>query len=79
MFLKFFNNQEKVRRLVEIKVIDGIPCIVLSDRKEEHEKWNKIKPENFSILRDYTHIQRSKEFDCINDLMDDLKEKFKDK
>jgi hypothetical protein len=62
---------------VKIKDIDGIPCIVLTDEKEEQKKWDNISPENQSTLRDYTQLQRSKELDNRKELMDDLKKKFK--
>jgi len=68
-----------VMNLVKIKVIDGIPCIDLSDDSEEHKKENKNKTEHFSVLNDFTRIQRSKENDCMKDLLKDLKEKFKNK
>jgi len=64
---------------VKIKVIDGIPCIILSDESEEHKKEHKSEPEHFSVLNDFTRIQRSKENNCLKDLMRDLKEKFKNK
>jgi len=62
---------------VKIKDIDGIPCIILTDEKEEQKKWDNINPENQSTLRDYTQLQRSKELDNRKELMEDLKEKFK--
>ncbi|MFX1338305.1 MAG: hypothetical protein ACFFDK_06830 [Promethearchaeota archaeon] len=68
--------------MVKIKVIDGIPCIILSDGADEIDDNNKehnIKSEHFSMLNDFTRIQRSKENDCMRDLLKDLKEKFKNK
>ena len=64
---------------MKIKEIGGIPCIVLTDEKEEQKKWNIINPENQSTLKDYTHLQRYKEFNNRKELMEDLKEKFKNK
>ena len=64
---------------MKIKVIDGIPCIVLSEESEEHKKEHESEPERFSVLNDFTRIQRSKENNCLKDLMRDLKEKFKNK
>ena len=68
-----------MKRLVKIKVIDGIPCILLSDETDEQKKENKTPFENFSMLNDFTRIQRSKENECMKDLLKDLKEKFKNK
>lgn len=68
-----------MRRLVKIKVIDGIPCIILSEEKKDHKKEQNTKPERCSMLNDFTRIQRSKENDCMKDLLKDLKEKFKNK
>ena len=64
---------------VKIKEIDGIPCIVLTDEKETREQWNNINSENQSTLNDYTQIQRSKELDNRKELLEDLKENFKNK
>ena len=64
-------------RLVRIKEIDGIPCIVLDE--DEQEKVKNIKPENQFNLQDYTQLQRSKELENIKDVMKDLKENFKNK
>ena len=64
---------------MKIKVIDGIPCIVLSEESEEHKKEHESESERFSVLNDFTCIQRSKENNCLKDLMRDLKEKFKNK
>ena len=65
--------------MVKIKVINGIPCIILSDEQEDYKKENKTRSQHFSMLNDFTGIQRSKENDCIKDLLKDLKEKFKNK
>ena len=65
--------------MVNIKMIDGIPCIILSDDSEEDNKGNKAKSEHFLKKNDFTQIQRSKENDCMKDLLKDLKEKFKNK
>ena len=59
--------------------MDGIPCIVLSDESEEQKKEHESEPGRFSVLNDFTRIQRSKENNCLKDLMRDLKEKFKNK
>ena len=64
---------------MKIKVIDRIPCIVLSDESEEHKKEHESESERFSVLNDFMCIQRSKETNCLKDLMRDLKEKFKNK
>ena len=61
--------------MVKIKVIDGIPCILLSDETDEKKSEKKVVSEHFSVLNDFTRIQRSKENEC----MKDLKEKFKNK
>ena len=62
---------------MKIKDIDGIPCIILTDEKEDQKKWDNVNPENQSTLRDYTQLQRSKELDNRKELMEDLKKKFK--
>ena len=64
---------------MKIKVIDGIPCILLSDETDEKKSEKKVVSEHFSVLNDFTRIQRSKENECMKDLLKDLKEKFKNK
>ena len=64
---------------MKIKVIDGIPCISLSDETDKQKKENETQFERFSMLNDFTRIQRSKENECMKDLLKDLKEKFKNK
>ena len=66
-------------RLVEIKIIGGIPCIVLPDDPKEH----KVKPEinrlRNPLPKDFTKIQRTKEKNCFNELLKELKDKFRTK
>lgn len=64
---------------MKIRVIDGIPCIDLSDESEDHKKEQSSEPKRFSVLKDFTRIQRSKEDIYLKELMRDLKEKFKNK
>ncbi len=64
---------------MKIRVIDGIPCILLSDEADEQKNAKKTPTERFSMLNDFTRIQRSKENECMKDLLKDLKEKFKNK
>lgn len=65
--------------MVKIIVIDGIPCIVFSDKADENDQKQETEKKQFSVLNDFTRIQRSKENDCMKDLLKDLKEKFKNK
>ena len=66
-------------KLVKIKIIGGIPCIVLPDDPEDF----KVKPKINRLInpssRDFTQVQRTKEKKCFNDLMKELKDRFKNK
>ncbi len=66
-------------RLVEIKIIGGIPCIVLPEDPEDFKVKPKITRLRNPSLRDFTQIQRTKEKTCFNDLMKELKDKFRNK
>ena len=60
--------------MIKIKVVDGIPCIVLDDKKPKpahHEGYNWP-------WHDFTFIQRSKEAKSYKAVLDELKDKFKE-
>ena len=66
-------------RLVEIKIIGGIPCIVLPEDPEDFKVKPKITRLRNPSSRDFTQVQRTKEKKCFNDLMKELKDRFKNK
>jgi len=56
-------------RLVKIKIIGGIPCIVLPEDPEDFKVKPKINRLRNPSSRDFTKVQRTKEKKCFNDLM----------
>ena len=66
-------------RLVEIKIIGGIPCIVLPDDPEDFKVKPKINQLRNPSPKDFTKIQKTKEKNCANDLLKELKDKFRNK
>ena len=54
--------------MVEIKDIDGIPCIVLEDKETEKDANPRY---------DFTDLLRMKEENAKDDLLRELKERFK--
>ena len=66
-------------RLVEIKIIGGIPCIVLPEDPEDFKVKKKITRLRNPASRDFTQVQRTKEKNFFNDLMKELKDKFRNK
>ena len=66
-------------KLVEIKIIDGIPCIVLPEDPEDFKVKPKITRLRNPSSSDFTQIQRTKEKNCFNEVMKELKDKFKHK
>ena len=66
-------------RLVKIKIIGGIPCIVLPDEPEDFKVKPKINRLRNPLPKDFTQVQRTKEKICFNDLMKELKDRFKNK
>jgi len=68
-----------VIKLVEIKIIGGIPCIVLPEDPEDFKVKPKINRLRNPSSRDFTQVQRTKEKNCFNDLMKELKDKFRNK
>jgi len=60
--------------MIKIKMVDGIPCIVLIDKEPE-----KVKEDEYYRLRnDFTFFQRSKEAKSYKAVLDELKDKFKE-
>ena len=55
-------------------IIQGIPCIVLSDEDEEENE--QICSE---LPNDFTSIQQEKEKNYIKDILEDLKKSFRNK
>lgn len=64
---------------MKIKIIDGIPCIVLPEDPEDFKVKPKITRMRKPLLKDFTQVQRTKERNCFNDLMKELKDRFKNK
>ena len=68
-----------MKRLVKIKIIGGIPCIVLPDEPEDFKVKPKINQLRNPLQKDFTQVQRTKEKNYLNDIMKELKDKFKNK
>ncbi len=60
--------------MIKIKFIDGTPCIVLDEKKQNRVKYNEY---NWPWY-DFTFIQRSKEVKSYKSVLDELKDKFKE-
>lgn len=63
--------------MVIIKIVDGIPCIVLSENNMDIINKSGRKTTNVILGKDFTEIQRSKERKEMPRLMDELKLRFK--
>ncbi|TFG04595.1 MAG: hypothetical protein EU539_10520 [Promethearchaeota archaeon] len=63
--------------MVIIKIVDGIPCIVLSENNMDIINKSGQKTTNVILGKDFTEIQRSKERKEMPRLMDELKLRFK--
>jgi len=60
--------------MVRIKMIDGIPCIVLNE-----EKVKKVEDKEYYRMRnEFTFIQQSKEAKSFKAVYDELKDKLKE-
>ena len=66
-------------KILRIKVIDGIPCIVLEDRIFRDEEKLKKKPKKLILPGYFTDFQQSKEKAHYSKVLEELKRKFKDK
>jgi hypothetical protein len=69
----------KVEKQMEIKDINGIPCIILSDdilgfKIDSHSTFNSDVG-----TKEFTDIQNLKEKNDRRNLLDELKKKFKEK
>ncbi len=58
---------------------DGIPCILLPIGIISSTSMAIINPINSRQQKNFTRLQKTKENDCLKDLLGDLKDKFKDK
>ena len=70
-----FLNAFEVKYLVTIKMVDGIPCIVLSE--DDMDSIDESLENKIITVKDFTEIQRSKERKEMPRLMDELKLRFK--
>ncbi len=57
---------------------DGIPCILLPVGVISFTNMAIINPTNLPQQKNFTRLQKTKENDCLKDLLGDLKDKFKD-
>jgi len=80
MLLNSFNKKYlKVMKMIRIKLLDGIPCIILddgiiwTDEEIKNESKRLIMPEYF------TKIQESKEKSYYDKVLDEIKKKFGEK
>ena len=66
-------------KILTIRIIDGIPCIILEDNILcTQEELNK-KPKKLSISRYFTEFQQSKERAYYGKVLEELKKKFREK
>jgi hypothetical protein len=69
----------KVEKQMEIKDINGIPCIILSEdilgvKNDSHTAFDSVLK-----TKEFTDIQNLKEKNDRRNLLDELKKKFKEK
>jgi len=64
---------------VKIKVIDGIPCMVVDDRVFWSKKMQKYEPKKLVMPGRFTEFQQNKENNYYKNVMDELKKKFREK
>lgn len=57
---------------------DGIPCILLPVGVMSFTNMAIINPTSSPQQKNFTRLQKTKENDCLKDLLGDLKDKFKD-
>ena len=62
--------------MTRIKMMDGIPCIVLDDGIIWSEKKIKQESKRFLILKNFTEFQQSKENSYFKKVLEELKKKF---
>ncbi len=62
-----------------IKMIDGIPCIILEDRILLVEHACKIEKVKKIFHGDFTDIQKLKSSKYFDDVREELKKKFREK
>lgn len=63
---------------MNIKLIDGIPCIVLEDSVFYTQEFNE-KPKKMHELGKFTAFQQSKEKAHYHKVLEELKRKFREK
>lgn len=72
---------------IKIKIVSGIPCIVLAEGviefknkiKKEPKREFKSENKNFSVTWNFTDIQQLKEKNSMKEVLEDLKKTVKSK
>ena len=64
--------------MVRIRMIDGIPCIVLDDGIIWSEKEIGQESRGYVIPEDFTEFQQSKERNYYKKVLEELKRKFEE-
>ena len=64
---------------MKIKVIDGIPCIIVDDGIFWSKKMQRSEPKKLVMPGHFTEFQQNKENNFYKKVMDELKKKFREK
>lgn len=65
--------------MVRIKIMDGIPCIILDNGVVWSEEKIKLESKNLIMPEYFTDIQESKEKSYYSKVLDEIKRKFGEK
>lgn len=66
-------------KIIRIKMLDGIPCIMLDDGIIWSEAELKKESKRLIMPEYFTEIQESKEKSYYNNVLDEIKKKFGEK
>jgi len=66
-------------KIIRIKMLDGIPCIMLDDGIIWSEMELKKESKRLIMPEYFTEIQESKEKSYYNNVLDEIKKKFGEK
>ena len=69
-------NQKKVIKMIRIKMMDGIPCIILDDGIIWSEETLKKESKKLIMPDYFTEFQEPKETSYYKKVLEELKKKF---
>ncbi|MHA1436991.1 MAG: hypothetical protein ACTSPD_05400 [Promethearchaeota archaeon] len=63
--------------MVEIKIINGVPCIVVPEGVFEFKFKQEYESKDLNKHKNFTEIQNLKDMAFLNEILAELKKKFK--